>query len=233
MLAHAPLQLLVAPLSFSKRYRVRPLASTRTRPSLVSRVLTVPVAVLGAGLALPYADPPPAVPDDEPPRRVYPPDLGVLVRPRRPGPCLRVAWCPGIRRCRRPLRRLASGRERVADECPIASDTSPPASSGRRRSSASSRGSEAERGVALCGTKRGPRRPESAPLVHSADGSSGALRAFRDAPGSDSLTAVVTLHLAHSRGDAAPGSPGSSPRRSSRSAHLLWTSPRPLGAGAR
>ncbi len=58
MLVHAPLQLLVAPLSFSKRYRVRPLASTRIRPSLVSRVLTVPVAVLGAGLALPYADPP-------------------------------------------------------------------------------------------------------------------------------------------------------------------------------
>ena len=68
MLVHAPLQLLVAPLSFSKRYRVRPLASTRIRPSLVARVLTVPVAVLGAGLALPYADPPPVVPDDEPPQ---------------------------------------------------------------------------------------------------------------------------------------------------------------------
>src|SRR5512132_2541272 len=66
MLAHAPLQLLVAPLSFSKRYSVRPLASTRIRPSLVSRVLTVALAVLGAGLAVPYNDPPPTVPDEPP-----------------------------------------------------------------------------------------------------------------------------------------------------------------------
>ena len=68
MLAHAPSQLLVAPLSFSKRYRVRPRASTRIRPSFVSRVLTVPVAVLGAARVAPYADPPPVVPDVEPPQ---------------------------------------------------------------------------------------------------------------------------------------------------------------------
>jgi hypothetical protein len=66
-LAHAPSQLLIAPLSFSKRYRVRPRASTTIRPSFVRRVLTVPTAGVGVARVAPYADPLLSPPDVEPP----------------------------------------------------------------------------------------------------------------------------------------------------------------------
>ena len=104
------------------------------------------------------------------PRRVYPPDLGVLVRLRGPGPCLRVAWCPGNRRCWRPLRRLASGREPVAGEGGLPRRPRPAASCGRPRSSASSRGRR-QNGASRCAARsaalggRSPRRSCTPPMA--------------------------------------------------------------------